>query len=115
MVKVQSLPSWLGGKNLVQRIQQWQRDWVNHKFVPFDKTKALMVRQNRVMFFTTGSSVLKARGECKPSFVSLLLQEMEGADTEQEDLIRDCASAAFAGMYHTTGFVTLLTRVFRWF
>jgi hypothetical protein len=65
------------------------------------------------MFFIAGSSLSKARGECKPSFASLLLQEIEGIDTEQEDLIRDCASAAFAGMCLLLGLSSLI--VSRWF
>ncbi|KAI0062571.1 cytochrome P450 [Artomyces pyxidatus] len=83
---LQSLPSWLGGKNFMSQVWKWQSDVQDLQNVPFEMAKASM-------------SALGGRS----FFIANLLQGMDdNASAEQETLIRDCAAVSYGGGSDTT-------------
>ncbi|KAI0048494.1 cytochrome P450 [Auriscalpium vulgare] len=84
---LQSIPSWLGGRNLAQKVRGWQEDLHALLHVPFNRVKSDI-----------------ASGAAAPSFTARLLQEIDEQkpDPEQETLIMNCAAAAYMGGSDTT-------------
>lgn len=80
-------------------VKMAQQDVKDLKTVPFERVKASMVSRGHPVVSSSLMHNTQLEGDAKPSFVSMLLQEMntEQDSSQVETSIRDCAAVAFGG------------------